>query len=71
MKYIWIVMLIIIEIIWFIASLKDFIETARRIRIKYILDSLADYTAAFILLHLIVLFVYSLTLFVIGMGLGE
>ena len=68
MKYIWIVMLIIIDIIWFIVSLKDFVETARRIRIKYILESLEEYTVGFILLHLLMLFGYSLGLFIKGLG---
>ena len=66
MKYIWIVMLIIIDIIWFIASLEDFIKTARQFRIKYIFEALEEYTVFFILLHLLVLFAYSLTLFIEG-----
>lgn len=68
MKYIWIVMLIIVEIIWFIFSLKDFIETAKRIRIKYIFDSLEGYTYSFIIVHLCLLFSYSLGLFIQGLG---
>ncbi len=68
MKYIWIVMLIIIDIIWFIASLKDFVETAKHIKIKYILDSLEEYTVSFILFHLFILFGYSLGLFIKGLG---
>lgn len=66
MKYIWIVMLIIIYIIWFIASLKDFIKTAKQIKIKYIFDSLEEYTTVFIILHLALLFVYSLAVFIEG-----
>lgn len=57
-------MLIIMEIIWFIASLKDFIKTARYIKIKHILDSLEEYTVGFILLHLLALFGYSLAIFI-------
>jgi len=68
MKYIWIVMLIIIDIIWFIASLKDFIEATRRIKIKYIFDSLEGYTYSFIMVHLCLLFGYSLGLFIQGLG---
>lgn len=68
MKYIWIVMLIIIDIIWFIVSLQDFIETARRFRLKYILEALEEYTVVFILLHLLMLFGYSLGLFIKGLG---
>lgn len=63
MKYIWIVMLIIIYVIWFIASFKDFIKTARQFKTKYILDSLEEYTLAFILFHLLGLFCYSLVIF--------
>ena len=68
MKYIWIVMLIIAEIIWFIASLKDFIKTAKRLTIKRLLNSLEMYTVVFIITHLLTLFVYSLSLFIAGRG---
>lgn len=68
MKYIWIIMLAIVYIIWLIASLTDFIKTARHIRIKYILDSLEEYTIVFIFLHLALLFGYSLAVFIGGMG---
>jgi len=68
MKYIWIIMLIIADIIWFIASLIDFIDTAKTIKIKYILDSLEDYTVNFILFHLLALFGISLGLFIKGLG---
>ena len=68
MKYIWIVMLIIADILWFIASLEDFIETVRRFKIKYILEALEEYTVVFILLHLLMLFGYSLGLFIKGLG---
>jgi hypothetical protein len=61
-------MLIIIDIIWFIVSLKDFVETARRFRLKYILESLEEYTVGFILLHLLMLFGCSLGLFIKGLG---
>lgn len=67
MKYIWIVMLIILYMIWFIASLKDFIKTAKRIKIKHILDSLEEYTVVFILVHLALLFGYSFAVFVDGL----
>lgn len=38
MKYIWIIMLIIIEIIWVIFSTKDFIYTAKRFKAEYVMD---------------------------------
>lgn len=66
MKYIWIIMLIIVYIIWFIASLKDLIKTAKKIKIKYIFDSLEEYTVVFIALHLALLFGYSLAVFIDG-----
>jgi len=66
MKYIWIVMLIITEIIWSIASLKDFIKTAKRFKIKYVWNALNGYTVGFIIVHLIALFTYSLYLFIKG-----
>ena len=67
MRYIWIIMLIIVEIIWFIFSLKDFIETARRFRLKYILEALEEYTVVFIIIHLLALFLYSFYVFAAGM----
>lgn len=73
MKYVWIVMLIIAEIIWFIFSLKDFIETIRiertrrEIKIARIFDSLEGYTDSYIILHLCLLFTYSLTEFIEGL----
>lgn len=68
MKYIWIVMLIIVEIIWFVFSLKDFIKTVKLYKIKYILDLLEGYTVSFIIVHLCLLFGYSLALFIKGLG---
>ena len=67
MKYVWIVMLIIAEIIWFIFSLKDFIYTAKRYRNQNILLWLEKYTILFIVLNLMALFVYSLCLFIKGL----
>ena len=67
MKYIWIVMLIILDIIWFIISLKDFIKTDRYFKFPFVFEALEEYTVAFILLHLSILFFYSLILFVEGL----
>ena len=67
MKYIWIVMLIILDIIWFIISLKDFIKTARRFKFPFVFEALEDYTVIFIALHLAILFSYSLWLFIEGL----
>ena len=68
MRYIWIVMLIIIDIIWFIVSLIDFIKTAKRVRFPFVFEVLEEYTVWFIFLHLFALFVYSLCVFVDGLG---
>lgn len=67
MKYIWIVMLIIVEIIWFIFSLKDFINTVKLFRTigEFILE---NYTIVFIIVNLLALFGYSLALFIKGLG---
>lgn len=64
MKYIWIIMLIIAEIIWFIFSLKDFIKTAKFFKPTAILDHLKEYTVWFVFSHLLALFGYSLYLFI-------
>jgi hypothetical protein len=63
MKYLWIIMLIALEIFWFITSLIDFIKTSRRYKIKYILTSLDDSTCFYILIHVMALFAYSVYLF--------
>jgi hypothetical protein len=60
-------MIIMVEIIWFIASLKDFIKTAKHIKIKYILHSVKEYTFWFIFVHILALFLYSLFVFLQGM----
>ena len=67
MKYVWIVMLIIVETIWFIFSLKDFIKTYKLIRFKtHIFEYLEVYTTSFIIFNLCLLFTYSLTEFIKG-----
>ena len=67
MKYVWIVMLIIVETIWFIFSLKDFIKTAKFFKARYVFDALEGYTVSFIIFHLCLLFTYSLTEFMEGL----
>lgn len=69
MKYIWIVMLIVVEIVWFIFSLKDFIATVTFVKTRHnVFDSLEGYTYGFIIVHLCLLFGYSLALFIKGLG---
>ena len=64
MKYIWIVMLIIIEITWSIFSIKDFIYTVKHYKPCYIWEMLENYTVVFIIVNLCLLFGYSLALFI-------
>ena len=56
-------MLLIIYIIWGIASIRDFIHTAKIFRKIYILRELEDYTTGFIFFNLLVLFLYSILMF--------
>lgn len=68
MKYIWIIMLIIADIIWFIASLINFIKTAKRFGFPFMFEAVEEYTILFIFSHLAILFGYSLVLFMKEMG---
>lgn len=64
MKYIWIVMLIIIEVIWLIASVKDVYDRLNGMwKFPYCLKHMEIYTYAFIIFHLVVVFGYSLGLY--------
>lgn len=71
MKYIWIIILIIAEIIWLLFSIKDaiytykFIKKHNHISFNEYMDWLEGYTISFIVLHLSFLFVYSLIIFII------
>ena len=65
MEYIWIVILIIAYIIWAVVSIKDFIETIDYFKFPYALRQLEGYTAAFIILHIIALFGFSLYKFIV------
>ena len=42
MKYIWIIMLIIADIIWFIASLINFIKTAKRYGFPFMFEAVEE-----------------------------
>lgn len=64
MKYIWLVMLIIIEVIWLIATIKDVYEQINGMwKFPYCLEFLEWYSYAFIIVHLVVVFGYSLGLY--------
>lgn len=58
MKYIWIIMLAIVYLIWGIASLKDFLYCRKRF--KHPLDYVRDYTLSFMLVNIGGLFLASL-----------
>ena len=61
MKYIWIVMLALIEIVWFLSSI---IDIYKRNSFWY---NLMERTRAFIIIHLVGLFLFSLFTW-IGVG---
>ena len=61
MKYVWIVMLIIIYVIWLIAVIKDVYEQITGFwKFPYCLAYLEWYSFIFVVGHLLVLFLYSL-----------
>lgn len=65
MKYIWIVMLIIIELIWLIVSIKDVYDQLNGLwKFPYCLNFLKFSTYAFIIGHLLFVFVYSVALYI-------
>ena len=62
MKYVWIIMLIIIYVIWLIATIEDVYTEIKDgvYRFPYCLEHLELYSYAFIMAHLFTLFIYSL-----------
>ena len=81
MKYIWIIMLAVIDAVWIIASIREFIRAAIVVS-KWKCDSLfewiddfmsevEDYAHACLWAHVFILFVYSLTLFIMSSGVAE
>ena len=62
MKYIWIIMLAIVYLIWGIASLKDFLYCRKTF--KHPLDHCEDYTTLFIGVNIIGLFFASLIMWI-------
>ncbi len=82
MKYVWIVILAILYISWAIMSVQDCIEAYKFARDDYypaiyrskkrqFLASLHLYTVIFIILHVVILFVYSLSQYVGKPPLGQ
>lgn len=81
MKYIWIIMLAAIDAVWIIASIREFIR-AVKIASKWEFNSVfeciddfmsevEDYAHACFWSHILILFVYSLTLFIMSSGVAE
>ena len=60
MKYIWIVMLALVEIVWILLSIIDMYLTVSTFGIETDWDDFADTTKLFITTHSIGLFVFSL-----------
>ncbi len=64
MKYLWIIMLIIIEVIWLIATIKDVYDQLTGFwKFPYCLKFMEWYSYVFIIGHLSLVFWYSLALY--------
>ena len=70
MRYVWIWMLLVIDVIWLISSIVDIVKTVRYVKEHEQYDGIGDFvncvivylkesTVGFIALHLFVLFVVS------------
>lgn len=81
MKYLWIIMLAVIDIIWIIASIWEIIRAAIVVS-KWKCDSLFEWIDDFIFdvedwahacawTHILILFIYSFTLFITSSGVAE
>lgn len=71
MKYVWILILLVIDVFWLISSIVDVVHAVKIVKNNRICDSVGDFidcmleelnesTVGFIALHLFVLFVVSL-----------
>ena len=65
-KYTWIGMIILVYIIWSIASIKDIIETARIWQDEFDMDILDEGTTVWIVVTLAAIFGASLLYFLLG-----
>ena len=64
MKYVWLIMLIILYVIWLIATIKDVYDRLNGFwKFPYCLKYMEWYSYAFIILHLLFVFGYSLGLY--------
>lgn len=66
MKYVWIIILGIVYLIWLIAVVKDIVETVKLFKLKWVLIELEDYSKGFLLIHLFILFGYSVYMWFAG-----
>lgn len=81
MKYLWIIMLAVIDAFWIIASIREFIRAVKVVK-RWDCDSLFDWIYCLIfdvenwaqgclLSHVFILFAYSLALFITSSGVAE
>lgn len=69
MKYVWIVTLAILDVIWWIASIKEFIRAYKAVEVKReVFGEMEDYASACIGAHIFGLWLMSLMMW-IGSGI--
>ena len=61
-KYVWIIMLILIDVIWSVTSISDIIHAVRKFNKP--LDHLKEFTVIWICGHLVALFITSFSCYV-------
>lgn len=81
MKYIWIIMLAAIDVIWIIASIREFIRALIVVSkwefnsvfefIDDFMSEVEDYAHTCVWGHILILFMYSLILFISTSGVAE
>lgn len=64
MKYIWIIILAISDLIWLICTIKDIYDTIRVYKFSDVIDYIAPYSKAFFITHLVVFALYSFALYI-------
>lgn len=65
MKYVWIVILAISDLIWLICTIKNIYDTIRTgYKFRYIIDYIEPYSKSFFITHLVVFAVYSFALYI-------
>ena len=61
-KYIWIAMLVIVDLLWAFSTIRDFVVTAKHFRKPW--NHLEDSSVGFICVHLFTLFFFSFFTFI-------